>query len=247
MGKELISICFDVLSRHVPGGRLAENRTGYCYVESWAPCVIQARLGGQVRVWKESIAKIRSGHCRGSEMTDSSVGCCVRFRMCALSCVLCDLLHACSMCLNRFKASAGLGGLACDPLSAEALVRISMLRPSWAATQEFPNILWNPKVHYHIRRTLHRSLSLPRPIQSMPPHPIALKFISAFFSLHLDLPSLIFWEVVGLERGSLSLVSIIEELLEWKSSGSGSRKSRLTAVGIRCADHATPSIRKSWH
>jgi hypothetical protein len=27
--------------------------------------------------------------------------------------------------------------------------------------------------------------------------------------------------VVGLERGSLSLVSIIEELLEWKSSGSG--------------------------
>jgi hypothetical protein len=31
----------------------------------------------------------------------------------------------------------------------------------------------------------------------------------------------IFWEVVGLEQGSLSLVRIIEELLEWKSSGSG--------------------------
>jgi hypothetical protein len=30
----------------------------------------------------------------------------------------------------------------------------------------------------------------------------------------------IFWEVVGLERGQLSLVRIIEELLEWKSSGS---------------------------
>jgi hypothetical protein len=26
-----------------------------------------------------------------------------------------------------------------------------------------------------------------------------------------------------------------------------SRKQRLTALGIRCADHATPSIRKSWH
>jgi hypothetical protein len=37
----------------------------------------------------------------------------------------------------------------------------------------------------------------------------------------------IFWEVVGLEWGSLSLVRIIEELLEWKSSGSGSRKPRL--------------------
>jgi hypothetical protein len=30
-----------------------------------------------------------------------------------------------------------------------------------------------------------------------------------------------FWEVVGLERGSLSLVSTTEELLEIKSSGSG--------------------------
>jgi hypothetical protein len=49
---------------------------------------------------------------------------------------------------------------------------------------------------------------------------------------------------VGLERGPLSLVRITEELLEWKSSGSGSRKLRLTAVGIRCADDAARSIRK---
>jgi hypothetical protein len=41
---------------------------------------------------------------------------------------------------------------------------------------------------------------------------------------------------VGVERGPLSLVRISEELLEWKSSGSGSRKPRLTAVGIRFAD-----------
>jgi hypothetical protein len=45
---------------------------------------------------------------------------------------------------------------------------------------------------------------------------------------------------VGLERGPLSLVSITEELLEWKSSGSGFRKPRLTAVVILCADHSTP-------
>ena len=57
----------------------------------------------------------------------------------------------------------------------------------------------------------------------------------------------IFWVVVGLERGPLSLVRSIEEILEQKSSGLRSRKQRLTAVGIRCADHVTPSIRKIWH
>jgi hypothetical protein len=41
----------------------------------------------------------------------------------------------------------------------------------------------------------------------------------------------IFWEIVGLERSRLSLVRIIEELLEWKSSGSGSRKPRLRPWG----------------
>jgi hypothetical protein len=34
-------------------------------------------------------------------------------------------------------------------------------------------------------------------------------------------PYQIFWEIEGLERGPLSLVRTIEELLEWKSSGSG--------------------------
>jgi hypothetical protein len=52
---------------------------------------------------------------------------------------------------------------------------------------------------------------------------------------------------VGLERGPLSLLRIAEELLEWISSSSGSSRPRLTAVGIRCADHAASSIRKSWN
>jgi hypothetical protein len=49
---------------------------------------------------------------------------------------------------------------------------------------------------------------------------------------------------VNLELGPLSLVNITEELFEWKNSGSGSRKSRLTAVGIRCPNHVTRSIHK---
>jgi hypothetical protein len=48
---------------------------------------------------------------------------------------------------------------------------------------------------------------------------------------------------VGLERGPLSLVSTIEELLRRKSSGSG-LEIKNTVVGIRHADLATPSIRK---
>jgi hypothetical protein len=55
----------------------------------------------------------------------------------------------------------------------------------------------------------------------------------------------IFWEVVGLERGPISLVSTIQELLERNRSGSG--------LENREYDHGDPlrwpryiSIRKRW-
>jgi hypothetical protein len=51
---------------------------------------------------------------------------------------------------------------------------------------------------------------------------------------------------VGLERGTLSLVSTIEELLGRKSSGSG-LENREYGLGIRHGDHVAPSIRESWH
>jgi hypothetical protein len=46
----------------------------------------------------------------------------------------------------------------------------------------------------------------------------------------------IFWQVVSLERGPLSLVSTIEELLTWESSGSGQES--------REYGHRDPS---TWH
>jgi hypothetical protein len=58
---------------------------------------------------------------------------------------------------------------------------------------------------------------------------------SEFDSRHYQ----IFWEFVGLERGPLSLMSTIEELLERKISGSG-LESREYGVGIHHAHHATP-------
>jgi hypothetical protein len=54
----------------------------------------------------------------------------------------------------------------------------------------------------------------------------------------------IFCQAVGLERGPLSLVSTAEELLGRKSSGFG-LEIREYGLGIRRADHATPSISKS--
>jgi hypothetical protein len=48
------------------------------------------------------------------------------------------------------------------------------------------------------------------------------------------------------KRGPLSLVKIIEELLERKCSGSG-QENQINGRGIRFADYATTSIRKSWH
>jgi hypothetical protein len=55
----------------------------------------------------------------------------------------------------------------------------------------------------------------------------------------------IFWEVVGLEWSSLSLASITEELLGWKSSVSRSRELRLTAVGNHCAENMTLTSRQA--
>jgi hypothetical protein len=54
-----------------------------------------------------------------------------------------------------------------------------------------------------------------------------------------------FW-VVGLKRGTVSIVSTTEELIGRKSSGSG-LESVNTAVGIHCVDHVIPPFHKSWN
>jgi hypothetical protein len=51
---------------------------------------------------------------------------------------------------------------------------------------------------------------------------------------------------VGLERDPLSLVGTIEELSDRKYSGPG-LETEITALGIRHADYAEPSMRKHWH
>jgi hypothetical protein len=50
---------------------------------------------------------------------------------------------------------------------------------------------------------------------------------------------------MGLERGPVSLASTTEELLDRKVAAPV-YKTENTAVGIRHADHVSPSIRKSW-
>jgi hypothetical protein len=110
-------------------------------------------------------------------------------------------------------------------------------------------------LRFRLPRILHYLLRYNRPLCFLATVGAALWHLTKQTTRHhipedstlLNQRSQIFWEIVGLEGGPLSLVSITEELLEWTSSDSGSRKSRLTAGGICCADHATPSIRKSWH
>jgi hypothetical protein len=64
---------------------------------------------------------------------------------------------------------------------------------------------------------------------------------SGFDSQHYQ----VFWEVVGLERGPLSLVSTIEEPLKRKSNGSG-LENREYGCRIRYTDHVAPSIIRRW-
>jgi hypothetical protein len=45
---------------------------------------------------------------------------------------------------------------------------------SWA-TQEFRNILWTPKFYYVFIKAVHWSLSWPRLIQPIPPHPVFVR------------------------------------------------------------------------
>jgi hypothetical protein len=83
--------------------------------------------------------------------------------------------------------------------SSEPSTNFVELSPSWeaashSATEELPNILWNPKVHYRVDKSPPLwSLSWARPIQSIPPQPISLRsiFIS-YIHLRLGLPSGLF-------------------------------------------------------
>jgi hypothetical protein len=57
----------------------------------------------------------------------------------------------------------------------------------------------------------------------------------------------IFWEVMGLERGPLSLVSTIEELLKGKSSGPGLENQDYGRKGSAVLTTWHSSICKSWN
>jgi hypothetical protein len=61
------------------------------------------------------------------------------------------------------------------------------------ASQEISSILWNQKVHYHVRKHPHMSLSLAGSIQCMLPHPYFLKIpCNIIFIYKPDLPSQVF-------------------------------------------------------
>jgi hypothetical protein len=64
-----------------------------------------------------------------------------------------------------------------------------------SASQKFPRLLWNPKVHYRFHNSppMVPILSWTRCIQSTPSHPILLRSILILSSyLHLGLPNILF-------------------------------------------------------
>jgi hypothetical protein len=60
-------------------------------------------------------------------------------------------------------------------------------------------------------------------------------------------PCQIFWDLVGLERGPLSLLSTIEALLGRESNGSGLENRDCGLRGSTAMTTWHPSIRKSWY
>jgi hypothetical protein len=61
------------------------------------------------------------------------------------------------------------------------------------------------------------------------------------------LPDFLRSTLVGLERGPLSLVSTILELLERESRGSGQENQEYRRRGSAALITRHPSLRKSWH
>jgi hypothetical protein len=65
------------------------------------------------------------------------------------------------------------------------IIIIKELSPSWevancAATQELYKNVSTPNVHYRVHKMLHWSISWARWIQSIPPHPISLRYRGCF-------------------------------------------------------------------
>jgi hypothetical protein len=80
-------------------------------------------------------------------------------------------------------------------LAFRSVTNFMELSPPWAAascadTQELPNILWNPKVHYRVHNSRPLAPSWARSIQSILTNPISLRSIlTSFIHLRHGLPS----------------------------------------------------------
>jgi hypothetical protein len=101
---------------------------------------------------------------------------------------------------------------------------------SFSGTEEFPNILWNPNVHYRIHKSPPLVKSRTRWMQPTPPHPISPKQILISSShLRLCLPSGLFpsgfptkilyywipWTVCNYIRFKVLAVVIITAVIFW--------------------------------
>jgi hypothetical protein len=102
--------------------------------------------------------------------------------------VLCNTAYYWSLQLTWSSEDTSVSYLINQLHGAESFLRL------YSDSQEFPSLLWNPKVHYHVHKKLVVVLSWVRCIQSTPSHPVSLRFILMLsYYLHLGLLSGLFF------------------------------------------------------
>jgi hypothetical protein len=153
--------------------------------------------------------------------------------------------YFCACCVQETSQRTGTILIMDCSMRLEANIRHCMKLVLWTA----------PSPHFNICRNMKKVVLSSRPYftrkNRLVGPPVWFRGQSSWLQIQrsgfVSRRYQIFWEVVGLERGPLSLVSKTLELLERKSSGSGLENRDYGRRGSSALTKRHSSIRESWH